>query len=83
MDPAVRSRPLQVVQGTDESVVAALTATDVTGERMTFLTTGKCVAACWRAVLRWAGRAARYVLCIRKEVPAMFTHRQTPPEVAL
>jgi hypothetical protein len=27
--------------------------------------------------------AARYVLCIRKEVPAMFAHRQTPPRVAL
>jgi hypothetical protein len=27
--------------------------------------------------------AARYVLCIRKEVLAMFTNRQTPPGVAL
>jgi hypothetical protein len=27
--------------------------------------------------------AARYVLCIRKEVLAMFAHRQTPPGVAL
>jgi hypothetical protein len=27
--------------------------------------------------------AARYVLCIRKEVLAMFAHRQTPPRVAL
>jgi hypothetical protein len=27
--------------------------------------------------------AARYILCIRKEVLAMFAHRQTPPGVAL
>jgi hypothetical protein len=27
--------------------------------------------------------AARYVLCIRKEVLAMFANRQTPPGVAL
>ena len=27
--------------------------------------------------------AAGYVLCIRKEVLAMFAHRQTPPGVAL
>jgi hypothetical protein len=27
--------------------------------------------------------AAMYILCIRKEVLAMFAHRQTPPGVAL
>jgi hypothetical protein len=27
--------------------------------------------------------AARYVLCIRKEVLAMFANRQTPPGIAL
>jgi len=27
--------------------------------------------------------AARYILCIRKEVLAMFANRQTPPGVAL
>src|SRR6185437_14382805 len=47
------------------------------------LAAGKYVAACRRAVLKWARRAARYVLCIRKEVPALFTNRQTPPRVAL
>jgi hypothetical protein len=54
-----------------------------TGEHVTILATGKCVAACRRAVLQWPRRAARNVLCIRKEVPAMFAHRQTPPRVAL
>jgi hypothetical protein len=29
---------------------------DVTGEHVTILATGKCVAACRRAVLRWARR---------------------------
>jgi hypothetical protein len=52
-------------------------------ERLTVLAAGKCVAACRRAILRWACRAARYVLCIRKEVLAMFANRQTPPGVAL
>jgi hypothetical protein len=57
---------------------------DVTGERVTILAAGKCVAACRRAVLRWARRGtARYVLCIRKEVLAMFANRQTPPGVVL
>jgi hypothetical protein len=52
-------------------------------ERVTILATGKCVAACRRAVLQWPRRAARTVLCIGKEVPAMFANRQTPPRVAL
>jgi len=56
---------------------------DVTGERVTILATGKCVAACRRVVLQWPRRAARNVLCIRKEVPAMFANRQTPPRIAL
>jgi hypothetical protein len=56
---------------------------DVTGERVTILATGKYVAACRRAVVQWPRRAARNVLCIRKEVPAMFANRQTPPRVAL
>ena len=35
-------------------------------------------------VQSYSGRAAaRYVLCIRKEVLAMFANRQTPPGVAL
>jgi hypothetical protein len=35
-------------------------------------------------VQSYDGRAAaRYVLCIRKEVLAMFANRQTPPGVAL
>jgi hypothetical protein len=56
---------------------------DVTGERVTILATCKCVAACRRVVLQWPRRAARNVLCIRKEVPAMFANRQTPPRIAL
>lgn len=40
---------------------------DVTGERVTIVAAGKCVAACRRAVLRWA-RRGKNVLCIRKEV---------------
>ncbi len=60
-----------------------LAATDVTGEHVTIVAAGKCVAACRSAVLQWARRAARYVLCLRKEVPAMFANRQTPPRVAL
>jgi hypothetical protein len=42
---------------------------EVTGEHVTILATGKCVAACRCAVLQWPRRAARNVLCIRKEVP--------------
>jgi hypothetical protein len=56
---------------------------DVTGEHVTILAAGKCVAACRSAVLQWARRAATDVLCIWKEVPAMFANRQTPPRVAL
>jgi hypothetical protein len=55
----------------------------VTEGHATILATGKCVAACRGAVLQQPRRAARNVLCIRKEVPAMFAHRQTPPRVAL
>jgi hypothetical protein len=50
-----------------------------------------------RAIIRWPVNAlprvgvqsyderaaARYVLCIRKEVLAMFVNRQTPPGIAL
>ena len=53
------------------------------GHRVTILATGNCVAACRHALLQWPRRAARNVLCIRKEVPAMFANRQTPPRVAL
>jgi hypothetical protein len=56
---------------------------DMAGEHVAILATGKCVAACRHAVLQWPGRAARNVLCIRKEVPAMFAHRQPPPRIAL
>ena len=56
---------------------------DATSEHVTILATGKCVAACRRAVLQWRRRAVRNVLCIGKEVPAMFANRQTPPRVAL
>ena len=54
----------------------------MTGEHVTILVTGKCIAAYRRAVLEWA-RRGKYVLCIRKEVLAMFAIRQTPPGVAL
>jgi len=53
----------------------------VTGEHATILVNGKCVAHA--GVQSYDGRAAaRYVLCIRKEVLAMFANRQTPPGVA-
>jgi hypothetical protein len=52
------------------------------GVPATILDTGKCVAVYQRA--SYSGRAAaRNVLCIGKEVLAMFTNRQTPPGVAL
>jgi hypothetical protein len=51
----------------------------MTAEHVTIVATAKCVAACRRVVLQWPRRAARNVLCTRKEVPAMFAHRQTPP----
>jgi len=59
-----------------------LTAADVTGERMTILTTVNALPQV--GVQSYDGRAAaRYVLCIRQEVLAMFANRQTPPGVAL
>ena len=59
-----------------------LTAADVTGERMTILTTVNALPQV--GVQSYDGRAAAgHVPCIRKEVPAMFTSRQTPPGVAL
>ena len=73
--------PLLVFRGTDDGG-AALTATDVTGERMTILTTVNALPQV--GVQSYDGRAAaRHVPCIRKEVRAMFTSRQTPPGVAL
>lgn len=73
--------PLLVIRART-AVVAALTAADVTGERMTILTTVNALPQV--GVQSYDGRAAaRHVPCIRKEVPAMFTSRQTPPGVAL
>jgi hypothetical protein len=55
---------------------------DVTGERVTVLTTVNALPQV--GVQSYDGcAAARHVLWIRKEVPAMFTNRQTPPGVAL
>jgi hypothetical protein len=55
----------------------------VTGEHATILVTGKN-ALPQAGVQSYDERAAaRYVLCIRKEVLAMFANRQTPPGVAL
>jgi hypothetical protein len=55
---------------------------EVIADRVTILATGKCIAACQS--VSYSGRAAAgNVLCIRKEVPAMFTNRQTPPGIAL
>jgi len=54
----------------------------VTGERVTILTTVNALPQV--GVQSYDGRAAAGpVPCIRKEVPAMFTSRQTPPGVAL
>jgi hypothetical protein len=61
---------------------APLAATDVTGECVTILATVNALPQVGvQSYDGWA--AARHVLSIRKEVPAMFTNRQTPPGVAL
>jgi hypothetical protein len=55
---------------------------DVAGERVTVLAPVNALPHV--GVQSYDVRAAaRYVLCIRKEVLAMFANRQTPPGVAL
>jgi hypothetical protein len=55
---------------------------DVTGEHVTILAPVNALPHV--GAQSYNGRAAAtYVLCIRKEVLAMFANRQTPPGVAL
>ena len=74
--------PLLIIRGTDDGGGRPPIAADVTGERMTILTAVNALPQV--GAQSYDGRAAaRHVPCIRKEVPAMFTSRQTPPGVAL